>query len=163
MDLIDIAIIAGLAVLVLGLGLLSTRSPAARPAAPKKASLKLPATKGFPREVVGERLHQDVLAGICGGFSDNGHELDCEAVLRPDGSEVRVEIMGKLVGELTPEDAARFTKELAARGHEGEPVVVGARVTGGWRTSVSESLYEVRLAFGWPLKLPSARTLKAAA
>lgn len=167
MDLIDVAIIGLLAVLVLGLGLLSTRpqkKPAERAKAPKKPSLKLPPTKGFPREVVGEFEHQDVLAGICGGFSDDGHELDCEAVLRPDDEgAVRVEIMGQLVGHLKDDEAARFIRELAARGHAGEPVLANAKITGGWRTSPDAGSFTVRLAFGWPLKLPREKAGEAAA
>jgi hypothetical protein len=163
MDAIDIAIMVGLAALVLVLGLRATpQNPGKRAASPKKPVLTLPPTKGFPREVAGEGDHQDVLAGICGGFSDDGHELDCEAVLRADPANpkaVRVEILGKLVGHLIDAEAARFLKELAARGHAGEPVVTKAKITGGWRTGAyDQGSFEVRLGFGWPLKLPKAKT-----
>lgn len=95
----------------------------------------------YPREVVGESNYQAALETICGGYSRDGHDFECEAHLIPeptnayDPNAVQVFIDSKLVGYLSREDAVRFHKEMALAERSGQGVRCGARIKGGWRTN----------------------------
>lgn len=108
-------------------------------------------------QVVGESYYQDALDAICGGKCEEGHQLMCQAELRPepnneyDRRAVGVYVEGRKVGHLSREDAARRQSELLALRSRGKRPVCGALISGGWfRGAGDEGHYGIRLDLGWP-------------
>lgn len=105
-------------------------------------------------DIVGESHYQRHLDRICGGKTDDGHDLDCTAYLVPEPSNrydknaVRVVIERETVGYLTRDNALRYHECLEALGHPGAVVKCEARIVGGWRRGRKESgQYGVKLDF----------------
>lgn len=103
-------------------------------------------------EVVGEASYQAALDHICGGRTDEGHEMECTAVLteeptnRFDPNAVMVTVDNRKVGYLSRREAVAYRKALAASGLAGLPVHVEAVIVGGWdRGSRGEGHYGVKL------------------
>jgi hypothetical protein len=95
-----------------------------------------PGTFSFP--VVGESHYQTALASICGGYTEEGHDVVVEANLVLEDSNphdpdaVRVDIKGETVGYLSRENARQYRNRLI---EEGYPHVVAkcmANIRGGW-------------------------------
>eukprot|EP00873_Tetraselmis_striata_P031941 jgi/Tetstr1/452205/TSEL_039241.t1 len=72
----------------------------------------------FEFDIVGESHYQDALDAICGGKCEEGHELECVALLRRephnkhDPNAIDVMINGRKVDHLSRTDA-RAISELA--------------------------------------------------
>jgi HIRAN domain len=113
--------------------------------------------RGKTVQVVGESYYQDALDVICGGKCEEGHQLMCQAELRPepdneyDKHAVGVYVDGQKVGHLSREDATRRQAELVALRSQGKRPMCGALITGGWfRGMGDEGHYGVRLDLDWP-------------
>jgi HIRAN domain len=112
---------------------------------------------GRPVEVVGESYYQDALDAICGGKCEEGHQLLCQAELRPepdneyDEHAVAVHVDGRKVGHLSRADARKRQAELLALRSRGKRPMCAAMITGGWwRGPADEGHYGVRLDLDWP-------------
>ena len=87
-------------------------------------------------EVVGESHYQDALGCITGGKTEDGHELECEALLerephnRNDPNAITVRIDGKLVGYLPRHHAKAMT--IIFNKHELAGAYADAVIVGGW-------------------------------
>ena len=95
----------------------------------------------FEREIRAEAEHQATLEAICGRRSPKGvnrfetARLFVEDKNKLDKNAVRVEIRGKPVGYLGPEEAVCYREHLVAKGF---PKAVGecqAVIRGGWVSS----------------------------
>lgn len=98
-------------------------------------------------DVVGESFYQDALDEICGGKTDEGHDLECTAILQPepenpyDPNAVAVYIDGLKVGHLDRANARAMTTK-----NPGMTFAARAMIVGGWlRRNGSEGHYGVRL------------------
>jgi HIRAN domain len=103
-------------------------------------------------EIVGESHYQDELSKLCGGKTESGVELECEADLIPernnrhDNNAVMVEIDGLKVGYLFREDA-RVYKSMIGN----QPSFCNAIIVGGWdRGSRGSGSFGVKLDIAWP-------------
>lgn len=105
---------------------------------------------------MGESHFQADLLAICGGYSRDGHQLSCDAVLTPepdnphDAGAVAVVIEGRKVGYLPADRAASYLQRLAAAGHPGAPILCAAKIVGGWKTNQHDAGH-----FGVRLALPA--------
>lgn len=115
----------------------------------------------FSHEVVGESFYQDALNDLCGGKCEDGHEMECLAILRPepdnpyDSNAVAILIRGRKVAHLDRESAKRFNGEMRAMG--ATQGCCRALVNGGWyrpgrRGQADEGHYGVELDLVWPLR-----------
>lgn len=102
-------------------------------------------------EVVGESFYQKQLSKICGGKSEDGHNLEKIGFLRPepknphDKNAVAVFVGRHQVGYLQKEDAISFNR------HIGKPTEIEIEINGGWyRESGDEGHFGVKI-LGGPL------------
>lgn len=99
-------------------------------------SLKGPGT--YSLEVVGESHYQSALDSICGGRTEDGHDMIVEARLiheddNPyDDKAIRVEINGETVGYLNRANARQYRKKLNKAGYPGMDAICSAKIVGGW-------------------------------
>ena len=107
-------------------------------------------------EVVGESYYQDALDAICGGKCEDGHQLLCQAELRPephneyDNHAVGVYVDGRKVGHLSRADAKKRQTDLLALRAQGKRPMCGALISGGWlRGPDDEGHYGIRLDLDW--------------
>ena len=110
-------------------------------------------------EVVGESYYQDALSAICGGHCEEGHEVECVAMLVPEPSNqydrnaVAVHINGRKVAHLSREDAVEYhhaLRQLSVR----SPIKCDAIIVGGWdRGSRGKGSFGVKLDLAIPLSL----------
>jgi HIRAN domain len=112
--------------------------------------------RGNVVHVVGESHYQAALDEICGGKCEEGHQLMCQAELRPepdneyDRYAVAVHVEGRKVGHLSRDDAKRRQAKLLAFHAEGKRPMCGAVVSGGWyRGPDDEGHYGIRLDLDW--------------
>jgi hypothetical protein len=112
---------------------------------------------GKPVQVVGEGFYQDAVDVICGGKCEEGHQLMCQAELRPepdneyDKRAVGVYVDGRKVGHLSREDAAGRQAKLIALRSQGKRPMCAGLISGGWfRGSGDEGHYGIRLDLDWP-------------
>jgi hypothetical protein len=103
----------------------------------------------YAADVVGESHYLDRLAG---GKTEDGHELDTEAMLileenNPyDENAVAVSIDGEIVGHLSRENAVQHRAQLKVAGFHTAVAIVNARIVGGWkRAGGDEGYYGVKL------------------
>jgi hypothetical protein len=117
-----------------------------------KAKRSFEIYSAFPTEIVGESHYQDVLLGICGRKTLNGHRkiVDAEMLPEPDNrydpNAVAVYIDRHVVGYLSREDAKTYH---AIRGST--TAACKALIVGGWKQKVDEDEWDegsfgVRLA-----------------
>lgn len=117
----------------------------------------LPGPGTYEFDIVGESKYQKTLESICGGRTEDGAELQTEAVLfledtNPhDNMAVRVDIEGQTVGYLSRKDARSYRKQLQHLGHANITCSCNAMIVGGWERSRSD-----RGHFGVKLDLPVA-------
>lgn len=147
----------------------SAAKPAARPVKPAPRprvlvttgpAIRLAGDGSFGQEVVGESFNQDALNTLCGGKCEEGHELECRAVLTPepanpyDRNAVMVTVNGHKVAHLGRQDAKRFHAQMMALGAgPGQSAECGAVINGGWiRKTGDEGHYGVELDLSWPLE-----------
>ena len=116
-------------------------SKAAERSSGKKELLYLMGAAKFELEISGEEQYQTVLESLSGPRVPKGVNLYETASLKlednspQDKNAVRVEILGKQVGYLSPKAASLFREQLIARGI---PTGVGqcaAVIRGGWVSS----------------------------
>ena len=92
----------------------------------------------FEIEVVGESHYQDALENITGGKTEDGHEMEKDALLihhdeNPyDNQAVVVSIEGEIVGYLNRKLARQFRVKMKEAGVAGQPAVCRALIVGGW-------------------------------
>lgn len=103
-------------------------------------------------EIVGAERYQPVLEAICGPRKSNGvrrfetARLILENKNPQDRSAVRVEIRGRTVGYLHPDQALSHRRLLAKRDAPGPTGQCQALLTGGWFSSDGrKGPYEVSL------------------
>ncbi len=117
----------------------------------------LPGPGTYEFDIVGESKYQEALESICGGRTEDGAELQTDAVLfledtNPhDNMAVRVDIEGQTVGYLSRKDARSYRKQLQQLGHASITCSCNAMIVGGWERSRSD-----RGHFGVKLDLPVA-------
>lgn len=105
----------------------------------------------FDFDIVGEQSYQDALAQIAGPKTEDGVELLCEAVVKPepenphDSSAVAVYIRGYKVGYLSRTEAKAWVAALSRNGLAGQSFLVDAMIVGGWRRKNDEGHYGVKL------------------
>lgn len=91
-------------------------------------------------DIVGESNYQDNLTRIAGGKTEDGHELECRAVLvleptNPhDANAIRVEINGLVVGYI-PRGYAPGMSDVIRRHAPAGRSSVNALIVGGWQRS----------------------------
>ena len=134
-------------------------APAVRPTPPPSPRAKAAMIEwrpgSYPTDIVGESNYQDALLNIAGGHNRAGHEIECQAELRPepnnpyDSNAVAVFIDGRKVGYLGRDVAADYLTRLAETGAAGATVRCNAKIVGGWRTNQHDSGH-----FGVRLGLP---------
>lgn len=118
--------------------------------------LRLNGTGDFSLEIVGESHYQAALERLCGGRTENGHQLAVEAILyhednnQYDDNAVRVEIKGVIVGYLDREAARSFRARLADAGYAGFTLACPAMIVGGWDKGEGDQGY-----FGVKLDVPT--------
>jgi hypothetical protein len=107
-------------------------------------------------EVVGESYYQDALDAVCGGKCEDGHQVMCQAELRPephneyDKNAVGVYVDGQKVGHLSRADANRLQRRLLSLRQRGKLPMCRALITGGWyRGPGDEGHYGIRLDFDY--------------
>jgi len=122
----------------------------------KSRTIRLSGPGTYEMKVVGTSRHQDYLSKLCGGLTEEGHQLQVEAILvhendNPyDANAVRIEIQRKPVGYLPRELAAMFRKQLAADGYPGARATVDAQIVGGWQRPGQEpGSFGIRLDIGF--------------
>ena len=104
----------------------------------RKRRPKLPKSGDFNVNVVGESNYQQALKAICGGHTEDGHQLKVWATLvhddenEYDSEAIRVDIGKRTVGYLSRGDARRFRKDLRRFGEPGKTVNCAAKIVGGW-------------------------------
>lgn len=97
------------------------------------------ASPEYDFDIVGESFYQDALAKIAGPKTDDGVEIECKAILRPepnnkhDKNAIAVLIRGMKVGYLSRTDAAAWRQALANRGRARGDTEVRALIVGGWK------------------------------
>ena len=112
--------------------------------------------KTFGVEAVGESNYQEALERICGGRTEDGHNLEVEAILtfeddNPyDRMAVAIYIQDQLVGYLNRETARSFRKELASAAPGITLASCSAMIVGGWERDEEDWGY-----FGVKLDLPA--------
>ncbi len=117
----------------------------------------LPGPGTYEFDIVGESKYQEALESICGGRTEDGAELQTDAVLfledtNPhDNMAVRVDIEGQTVGYLSRKDARSYRNQLQQLGHANITCSCNAMIVGGWERSRSD-----RGHFGVKLDLPVA-------
>lgn len=109
----------------------------------------------FEFDIVGESHYQAELTRLAGPKTDDGVEVECDAVLMPepsnpyDANAVAVLIEGEKVGYLSRADAARWDAQLNRLGWDGERVLIEALIVGGWQRKkgamVDEGSFGVKL------------------
>jgi hypothetical protein len=111
----------------------------------------------YEGQVMGDAQHQAALESICGRRVQRGVRRFETVWLVPeqktlrDKYKVRVEIRGRAVGYLRPQDAMRYRQDLSAKGMLNAIGECQAMITGGWVSSDGrKGNYEV-----W-VDLPSA-------
>lgn len=106
----------------------------------------------YELEVVGESNYQEALNRLAGGKTEDGHEIECIAMLIPepdnrhDPNAVMVQIEGKLVGYLSRDVAQAMT--MLFKKHNLAGAQADAIIVGGWsgrRGRKSDGHYGVRL------------------
>ena len=133
---------------------LACRTPLAAPQAAPQRSFELalgdfPSDGDYETEVVGESHYQDALETICGGRTEQGHELECEATLKlepdnaHDANAVGVWIEGRQVGYLARGFAVSVS--AAARRHGVSEIFCDALVVGGWSGAKDDGHFGVKL------------------
>lgn len=105
----------------------------------------------FPTDAVGESFYQQALETIAGGYNRSGHEKECDAIiaLEPtnqfDPNAVRIEIVGRVVGYLSRDQAQRVGGAMKELGLVA--ATCRAQIRGGWRTNqYDQGHFGVRLA-----------------
>lgn len=128
----------------------ATSPTISRPA--KGKPLDLVGSGEFSCEIVGESNYQSALNNICGGKTEQGHEIDVPAQLQLDNTNaydplaVKVCIRGQKVGHLSRVAARHFRATHHAAIDAGvDAFNCMARITGGWDRPDSEGSYGVRL------------------
>ena len=107
----------------------------------KKEIVVLAGVAKFEQEVAVEEHHQSALESICGPRKPRGvnrfetARLILEEKNPQSKNVVRVEIRGKLVGYLSPEDAALYRRQLIAREKPNATGECQAVIRGGWYSS----------------------------
>jgi hypothetical protein len=121
---------------------------------PDLESLVLPG--GEVVHVVGESHYQAALDAIGGGKCEEGHQLMCQAELRPephneyDKRAVGVYVDGRKVGHLSRADAKARQPKLLVLRSQGKRPMCGALISGGWfRRPGDEGHYGIRLDLDW--------------
>lgn len=119
--------------------------------------IQLPASKGFPLDVVGESNYQATIERICGPRTEAGENrvvtasLVLEDTNPHDPNAVRVEISGQRVGYLSRELAPVYRAWLAANGHGQVVGQCQAKIKGGWQRGDDDiGHYGIYLAFKLP-------------
>jgi hypothetical protein len=109
---------------------------------------------GFDLEIVGESNYTKNLKNLCGGYSKDGSHINEKAVLHYENNNaydkqaIRVDINGKTVGYLTPEDARLYRKKIRKIGHEGITVLCNAVIVGGKKLGLmNKTAFSVWLDF----------------
>lgn len=103
----------------------------------------------FEFDIVGESHYQDALDAICGGKCEEGHELECVALLRRephnkhDPNAIAVMINGRKVGHLSRTDARAISQLLDRRGLK--EFTADAMIVGGWTRRSGDGHYGVKL------------------
>lgn len=103
-----------------------------------KAVANLPGPGTYAIDVVGESNYQVALEAICGGRTDDGHDITVMATLvheddNPhDNKAIRVDIDGETVGYLSRKDARQYRKKIAEAGCPGIVATCSAMIVGGW-------------------------------
>jgi hypothetical protein len=120
----------------------------------RKEILVLVGTAKFEQEVTVEEQHQAVLEVICGPRKPRGvnrfetARLTLEEKNPQAINAVRVEMRGKPVGYLSPEDAIRYRRYLIAKDMPHATGECQAVIRGGWVSSDGrKGPYEVWLDF----------------
>jgi hypothetical protein len=118
-------------------------------------------TGKFSVQVAGVRQHQASLESICGARSAKSQKILTTATITPETREksMRVEIEGKVVGQLKPADAKALEKQLAAAQMGPCALIVSALVQGG-RRKKNGDLEDFTVALRLP---PNTRSKPAAA
>ena len=107
----------------------------------KKEVLVLTGAAKFEQEIIVEDHHQGALEAICGSHVARGvNRFETARLLLEDKNPrdknaVRVEIRGKQVGYLKPEDAILYCQQLIAQGLPKAIVQCQAVIRGGWLSS----------------------------
>lgn len=118
--------------------------------------------EGAKRQPVkGESHYQGALSKICGGKTQDGHNLDVVAELRPeptnnfDPNAVAVLISGRQVGYLPKEQAAKLQSKIhQLSSTQKRGIGCRAQVVGGWdRGPHEQGHFGVNLFFD-PKKIP---------
>lgn len=116
----------------------------------EKRYARLEGDGDYELDIVGESHYQDALDTIAGGKTEDGHELECEAILERernnphDPNAVAVYIDDKKVGYLSRPHARRLSAILDKQKLDGG--VAEAIIVGGWRRANNdEGHYGVRL------------------
>ncbi len=122
--------------------------------------LSLKPGRGFNFFIVDENHHQETLAGIVGGPSENGVDYETTATLTieshapHDSNAVSVKIDGKTVGFLHPEKAKEYLNHARSLRIDSEPVACPAKIIGGRvRSSHDEGAFSVKLSLKWPPRI----------
>lgn len=118
----------------------------------RKQLVRLDGPGDFEIDIVGESHYQRALNRIAGGKTEDGHELECEAILIHEDSNphddqaIAVTIDGDVVGYLERRLARQFRKLMKQAGAPGHPAVCMAVIVGGWdRGDGDTGHYGVRL------------------
>lgn len=104
----------------------------------------------FPLDIVGESHYQVALNSICGGKTEDGHDMLVTANVVPDfdnpydGNAYRIEVDGKTVGYLARNIAAEFKFLVGDR-----TITCPGVISGGWKRKGSEGSYGVKLDIDW--------------
>lgn len=126
----------------------------------KTDGLSLKPGRGFNFFIVDENHHQEALASIVGGPSENGVDYETTATLTIDSdaphasNAVSVKIGGETVGYLHEEKAREYVKRARSLGIGSEPVACPAKIIGGRaRSSHDEGAFSVKLSLKWPPRI----------
>ena len=117
-----------------------------------KQIIHLKGDGSFALEIVGESFYQDALENITGGKTEDGHEMEVEALLNYDDDNpydnkaIAVSVEGEIVGYLSRKLARQFRDRMEETGCPGESAVCKALIVGGWdRGNGDEGHFGVRL------------------
>ena len=111
----------------------------------------------FELEIVGESFYQDALDNITGGKTEDGYEMEVEAMLNYDDDNpydnkaIAVSIEGEKVGHLSRKLARQFRERMEETGCPGASAVCKALIVGGWDRGNGD-----RGDFGVKLDLPTS-------
>ncbi|SKA26275.1 HIRAN domain-containing protein [Consotaella salsifontis] len=127
---------------------------------PQRVQYAIEGSGDYELDVVGESHYQAELNRICGGKTDDGHEMEVEALLveeptNPyDSNAVAVVIDGLVVAYLPRDDAAAYRQLLSRQKLSGEHLKVDALIVGGWnRGRRGQGHYGVKLDVDMPLTI----------